>query len=358
MSGRNDRSVLVSVLLAAILVVAALAWLGFQRVGGTPDTAAETSDEVAVEGAPLEVAGSASVPPADPTNLTYQRVADPNRTIAKDAAGRTVAVFTDGARSVRLSGPVRRFAEPKFTTATVTTDAWIRLAPQEWKAGEEKAAWYKPWITAALADKAPDALAVAMQYVQGAPEQKDAKGVRFAGDADFGPFSETDPDGRAENSDFFDYLGIQYQFSDGGRSQPQADRNGDLDCSGFVRIVYGYRLGYPVRSQNTAGAGLPRRAFAMSQFGPGVAIAADKGTQVRDFNRMQNGDLVFFNLDPSDGTQADHSGIYLGVDDAGHHRFLSSRSKANGPTFGDFGGPAILDGGGHFATKFRTVRRL
>jgi hypothetical protein len=273
MSGRNDRSVLVSVLVAAVLVVAALGWLGFQRVGGTPDAVADTADEVAVEGAPLEVSGSASVPPADPANLTYQRVADPNRTIAKDAAGRTVAVFTDGARSVRLSGPVRRFAEPKFTSATVTTDAWIRLAPQEWKAGEEKAAWYKPWITAALADKSPDALAVAMQYVQGAPEQKDAKGVRFAGDADFGPFSETDPDGRAENSDFFDYLGIQYQFTDGGRSQPQADRNGDLDCSGFVRIVYGYRLGYPVRSQNTAGVGLPRRAFAMAQFGPGVAIA-------------------------------------------------------------------------------------
>jgi cell wall-associated NlpC family hydrolase len=359
MSGRNDRSVLVSVLLAGCLVVAALAWLGFQRVGGSPAEVSEAAEEAAVAGVPLEVAGSAaSVPPTDASALTYQRVADPARTIAKDAAGRTVAVFTDGARTVRLAGPVRKFAEPKFTQATVTTDAWVRLAPQEWKAGEEKAAWYKPWLTAALADRSPDALAIAMQYVQGAPEQKDAKGVRYAGDADFGPFSETDPDGRAENSDFFDYLGIQYKFPDGGRSQPQPDRSGDLDCSGYVRIVYGYRLGYPVRSQNTAGVGLPRRAFAMNQFGPGVAVAPDKGTQVRDFNKMQNGDLVFFNLDPSDGPQADHSGIYLGVDDAGHHRFLSSRSKANGPTFGDFGGPAILDGGGHFATKFRSVRRL
>lgn len=359
MSGRNDRSVLVSVLLAGCLVVAALAWLGFQRVGGSPKSTADPAEEVAVEGVPLEVAGSsASVPPADASNLVYQRAADPARTIAKDASGRVVAVFTDGARTVRLSGAVRRFAEPKFTQATVTTDAWVRLAPQEWKANEEKAAWYKPWLTAALADKSPDALAIAMQYVQGAPDQKDAKGVRIAGDADFGPFSETDPDGRAENSDFFDYLGIQYQFTDGGRSQPQPDRNGDLDCSGYVRMVYGYRMGYPVRSQNTAGVGLPRRAFAMNQFGPGVAIAADKGTQVRDLNKMQSGDLVFFNLDGTDGPQADHSGIYLGLDDSGHHRFLSSRSKANGPTLGDFGGPAILDGGGYFATKFRSVRRL
>ena len=73
---------------------------------------------------------------------------------------------------------------------------------------------------------------------------------------------------------------------------------------------------------------------------------------------MQPGDLLFFDLDPADGPQADHSGIYLGLDDAGHHRFLSSRSKANGPTFGDFGGAAILDGGGRFAARFRVARRL
>ena len=48
----------------------------------------------------------------------------------------------------------------------------------------------------------------------------------------------------------------------------------------------------------------------------------------------------------------------LGLDDAGHYRFLSSRSKANGPTFGDTGGAAILDGDGYWGQRWRTARRL
>jgi cell wall-associated NlpC family hydrolase len=354
MTMRNDRFTLVSVALAIAVLLAAGGWLVYQRVSGSPSAAAGAPSGEDEGGLAIASAG----PPvaADPSALTFKRLTDPARSVAVDPAGRTVAVFTDGARTVRLTGPVRTFKEPKFTSATVSTDAWVRLAPQEWKAGEENAAWLRPWLTTALADTGPDALAIATQYLFGMPEQKDAKGVRFAGDADFGPFSDTDPDGRAENSDFFDYLGITYRFPDGGRSTPQPDRFGDLDCSGYLRMVYGYRLGYPVRSANTAGVGLPRRAFAMAQFGPGVAVVENRG--VSALTRLQPGDLLFFDLDPADGPQADHSGIYLGLDDAGHHRFLSSRSKANGPTFGDFGGAAILDGSGHFASRFRTARRL
>jgi cell wall-associated NlpC family hydrolase len=352
----RDRFVLVSVALAIAVLLAAAGYLGFQRLSGDPAGAAGADADAAGDGAGVATAGAPAV--ADPSALTFKRLADPPRTTAVDAAGRTVAVFTDGARTVRLTGPSRTFKEPKYTNATVTTDAWIRLAPQEWKAGEESAAWFRPWLTAAIADTSPDALAVATQYLVGMPEQKDDKGIRYAGDADFGPFSETDPDGRAENSDFFDYLGITYKFPDGGRSTPQPDRFGDLDCSGFLRMVYGYRLGYPVRSANTAGVGLPRRAFAMAQFGPGVAVIPNRNTTAREHDRLQAGDLLFFNLDPSDGPQADHSGIYLGLDDAGHHRFVSSRSKANGPTLGDYGGASILDGSGRLATSFRTARRL
>jgi cell wall-associated NlpC family hydrolase len=349
----RDRFTIVSIALAIAILLAAAGYLGFRRLSSDP----------AVAGPDEDTAGVATVsagPPVgtDPTALTFKRLADPARTAAQDPGGRTVAVFTDGARTVRLTGPVRTFKEPKYTSATVSTDAWVRLAPQEWKAGEENAAWFRPWLTAALADTSPDALAIATQYLVGMPEQKDDKGVRFAGDADFGPFSETDADGRAENSDFFDYLGITYKFPDGGRSTPQPDRFGDLDCSGFLRMVYGYRLGYPVRSANTAGVGLPRRAFAMAQFGPGAVVIENRNTTVREHARLQAGDLLFFNLDPSDGPQADHSGIYLGIDDSGHHRFVSSRSKANGPTLGDYGGASILDGSGRLATTFRTARRL
>jgi len=349
---RSDRFTIVSIALAIAVLLAAGGYLGYRRLSADP---ARASADAGL----AEDAAVASGPPVvtDPSALTFERLADPPRTAALDAGGRTVAVFTDGARTVRLTGAVRTFKEPKYTSATVSTDAWIRLAPQAWKAGEETAAWFRPWLTAALADTSPDALAIATQYLVGMPEQKDGKGVRFAGDADFGPFSETDPDGRAENSDFFDYLGIQYKFPDGGRSTPQPDRFGDLDCSGFLRMVYGYRLGYPVRSANTAGVGLPRRAFAMAQFA-GVAVIENRNTTVREHARLQPGDLLFFNLDASDGPQADHSGIYLGLDDAGHHRFVSSRSKANGPTMGDYGGASLLDGSGRLAQTFRTARRL
>lgn len=41
----------------------------------------------------------------------------------------------------------------------------------------------------------------------------------------------------------------------------------------------------------------------------------------------------------------------------GHHRFLSSRKGANGPTLGNVRGQSILDGNGLFARGLRAVRR-
>lgn len=54
----------------------------------------------------------------------------------------------------------------------------------------------------------------------------------------------------------------------------------------------------------------------------------------------------------------DHGGIYLGLDDDGHRRFVSSRSTADGPTMGDTGGTSLLDDGGYYARGFRAVKRL
>jgi len=73
---------------------------------------------------------------------------------------------------------------------------------------------------------------------------------------------------------------------------------------------------------------------------------------------LQAGDLVFFDTAAGNGDQTDHSGIYLGLDDAGHYRFISSRSRADGPTFGDLGGHALLDGGGYWSVRFRAARRI
>jgi len=291
-------------------------------------------------------------------DLAVQRLATPSRTVVRDSRGVALAVFTDGARTVRLIGRVRTFSEPAFTAASVTTDAWVRLAPKAWSKGAEYAAWFRPWLTKALADTSPDVLAVAMQYVHGAPQRTNGSGLRYAGDASYGPLSASDPDGRAEGSDFLDYLGVSWTFPDRGSVSPKPDRYGDADCSGFVRLVYGYRLGYPLLGRNEPGNGLPRRAFAMSEFGPGAVVVANSGKPAGNFDRVQAGDLVFFDTDQSTANQNDHSGIYLGRDHSGHHRFVSSRSKADGPTFGDLGGAAILDGGGYWSVRFRDSRRL
>ena len=51
-------------------------------------------------------------------------------------------------------------------------------------------------------------------------------------------------------------------------------------------------------------------------------------------------------------------GIYLGLDSAGHPRFISSRKVANGPTMGDRGGASLLTGDGLYASAFREAKRL
>jgi hypothetical protein len=87
-------------------------------------------------------------------------------------------------------------------------------------------------------------------------------------------------------------------------------------------------------------------------------IVPDAGVQIKDFARLVAGDLLFFDADPNDGTRIDHVGMYLGLDVGHHHRFISSRKGANGPTLGDYRGKSILDGAGLYARSFRAVRRL
>ena len=59
-------------------------------------------------------------------------------------------------------------------------------------------------------------------------------------------------------------------------------------------MVLGYRLGYQLRGSNAPGPGLPRRAFAIEQYGPGVEIVPDERVAAADYDSLQAGDLVFF----------------------------------------------------------------
>ncbi|WP_243769680.1 C40 family peptidase [Amycolatopsis acidicola] len=296
-------------------------------------------------------------PAASSPELKITRREQPARTVVTDAAGTELATFTDGSQTVVLKGPQRTFADPRFSTATVTTTAWVRLAPEAWTAQSVNASWFTNWLDTELANTRPDVLAIATDYLDGAPTRTDDKGVAYAGDASFGPEIGTGK-GRDERSDFYDYLGEDWNFPDTRTQQAEPARYRMIDCSGFVRLVYGYRSGIPLRGTNTPGPGLPRRAWAIAEYGQGTAVIPNQNVRATDYDALQPGDLVFFNIDPYLGDQIDHAGIYLGLDSTGHHRFMSSRAKANGPTLGDLGGTSLLDDGGYYSQALRTARRL
>jgi cell wall-associated NlpC family hydrolase len=359
-SGRQGSSRAVRT--CVVLAVVGLSGFGVvqfarQQTAGDPTTPQATALAIQADGqADGGVAAGGVATPVAATGPRFDRLANPPRTVVRDQTGAVLATFTDGARTVALTGPARTFAEPRFTTATVTTTTWVRLAPEAWAPGAEKAAWFAPWFDAARKDPSPDMFAVAMQYADGAPDETNPDGLLFRGDAIFGPVA---PQGvaRLEQSDFLDYLGIPYRFPDAGKKTPKPAHRGALDCSGFVRMVYGFRLGYSLLGTNDGGPGLPRRAYAIAEKGPGVALIPNTRTRVTAYDVLQPGDLVFFEVEGG-VDQLDHVGIYVGLDSTGHHRFMSSRERANGPTFGDLGGTSLLDDGGMYSTAWRAARRI
>lgn len=288
--------------------------------------------------------------PAGGSEFRVRQQRNPARVEIRDEAGRWLATFTHGARTVAVAGPIRTFREPEHTSATVSHGVWVRLLPEPF-AGMPNL----PWLQHALRDSTADVLAIAMQYTANAPERWDDGGaLRIAGDAGYGPLLR--PGVRGEGADFNDYLGVPWQY-EGGLDRPERKQAGSLDCSGFVRMVFGYRSGVPLTLEPN-GVGIPRRSHAIFADAPGTVIVPNQGRRPRTLESLMPGDLVFFDADRRDGPALDHVGVYLGKDDAGKHRFLSSRKRANGPTLGDVGGKALLDGRGFYAGKLRAARRL
>lgn len=304
------------------------------RPPSTP-AAASTIPAISPEATPSAPSIVAETPA--PEGWTATRLASPTRTEIRDGAGNFIAEFTDGARTVSLTGPVRTWREPGVS-ASVTTNRWVRLMPAQY--GGEFGLPERTWLATKLADTSPDLLAIAFQYVAQAPAIQ-WNGLRIAGDADYGP--QLADGSRPAGSDFNDYLGIAWTYGS-IVDPPEGAEFGSLDCSGYTRMVFGYRTGVPM-ALTPNGSGLPRRS--RDQAGYGVAVAAP-----------QVGDLVFFDASADDGSDIDHVGIYLGLDSGGRRRFISSRRQANGPTMGDVGGASLLEGGGYWAAAFRTARRV
>lgn len=336
--------------LAVVGVLAVLASGGVVFLGARLAVAQQREISIGAAAQPTETEALA--------DYVVRRRVEPDRTEILTKANELVAVLTDDTRTAHLQGPERTLAEPRFTPAKVVTTVYVRLIPKKWRADAVREKWFTDWFTEALTDRSPDVLAIAMEYTYGASAKRDKKDRQYSGDAAFGPLSDIDPDGRAENSDFYDYLGISWKFPDGKQEKPSPSHRLSLDCSGFLRMVYGYRLGYPLLGGNDKGPGLPRRAYAMAAVGPGVQLMPNTGKRATDLDRLMPGDLLLFNAGPVQNAHIEHSGMYLGVDDRGHHRFISSRSQANGPTMGDLAGESILDGSGYWALRLRTARRI
>lgn len=296
---------------------------------------------------------------------SWSRLENPARSVLRGADGQIKGVFTDGARTATLTGPARTFEEPASTASRVSTTDWIRLMPQPWSEGAEKEKWFGDWYAGYAGSKEDDIFAFAFQYVAGAPDKKDKQGALYAGDANFGPLNTTGAEGgdlRLEQSDFYDFLGVPYPFRDGVVGQPEALKARSLDCSGFTRMVWGYRARYPLMSSDKSGDGLPRTANGMARSDEGVDVLPLAGITTQDrpsaIDRLQPGDLVFFKLDTRTGERLDHVGTVLGHDTEGHLIFVSSREEVNGPTIGDIGGVSRLDGNGYYAKTLRSAKRL
>jgi hypothetical protein len=288
-----------------------------------------------------------ATPVAKASRWTYRHLHHPRRVVVKDGRRRPVAVFTYGARTVNVRGPRRVLKERATTKAVVRSHTRVRLLKTPFTGVVPVS-----WLRQELDNTRPDVLHIALQYTTGAATVRDSQGHVVSSDAGYGPMVNGS---REEGSDFNDYLGVSWTY-DSGVDPSEADQRRDLDCSGFVRMVFGYRLHVPM-SLDTDGTDLPRRSAWMLESAPGVVTVPDKG-KVPSTRRLEPGDLLFFDADTGDGAAVDHVGIYLGRDNHGAPRFVSSRKSVNGPTMGDEGGNSLLSGSGTYARTWRAVRRL
>jgi cell wall-associated NlpC family hydrolase len=299
-------------------------------------------------------------------SLSYEALTNPDR-IRVTENGAWVATFTIGCYTATLAGPARAFSETfqssgATRTVTVAHSTWVRAVP-----GPVDATIDERWLSCALAANqaaTPDALAIAVQYIKGAPPIL-LGDLQIAGNASYGPLL---PNGtRDEGSDFNDYLGLRWLYPAEAPDRPEASQHRCLDCSGYMRMVWGYRhhlpdAGYPdtipLSRRPQSNTTLPRRSFELYESATGVILIENAGTQATDLDVLDVGDLVFFDVESDDGARLDHVGMYLGPDVSGARRFISSRETADGPTLADAGGRSILNGTGTYARRFRAARRL
>ncbi|MFC8764093.1 NlpC/P60 family protein [Streptomyces sp. NPDC057193] len=275
------------------------------------------------------------------------------------------ALANDGCTNLPVKLTVSRFEVTDATweaPPTVTHSDWVRVLDQPFDGTWTPAV--EAQIRAWAGSTAPDVLAYAAMFLPGAPAVNagagTAAGKQVLGQAGYGYL---DPQGnRYEGADFHEYMNLGWTFPDGTYTGPSSKQVGNLDCSGYTRMVFGYHHKVPLAAgSDTSGTRLPRKSRDMVDHAPGVRVDRTAGGTPPAAAQLQPGDLVLFNADSGDDSTTvtvDHVGIYLGRDTNGRRRFLSSRKTGNGPTMSDLAGSSTLDGTGTYATKLHTVHRI
>jgi cell wall-associated NlpC family hydrolase len=293
-----------------------------------------------------------------PCRYTQVALSSPTRTEVRDSANNWLATYTNNSYTVKVKGPSRTFSEPVFTETnttqySVTTNVWQRVLKSKFT-GTVDEAQLENW----LADSSPDTLALAMQYVYGA-STVNVGNIRMSDNAEYGA---------GAGADFNDYLGISWNYGTyGGTDSPETGEFGEMDCSGYVRMIFGYRQGMTLTLNTRPGVAIPRTSAEQCNTADSLGVTLVPNTGVKpsssNYSKLTAGDLVCFDATP-DGT-IDHIGMYLGQDSGGHYRFLSSRNSLLGPTMNDSGvssppcySPSTLDGCGWAPDGWRSAVRF
>jgi len=332
-------------------------------------TACSTDSVGPASDAPIRTGKSASIASTTTMVGRFELVTSGDVTTVSTVNGSAktwVATFTADTRTVTMSGDTRTFTE---NSISVSHNTWVRLLDAPFNGNVDTT-----WINARLAENTTtsnvkDVLAHAMDYL-------DAGTLN----AKYGP------DATTEGSDFNDYLGIDYTYTphwstslnklvSSWKDGYETSRAGALDCSGYMRMIWGYRMGMTMCfnvNPNDPNGRLPRRSYQLWDNAPGRKVMTDYtwdgSTAATKLEALRVGDLVFFNADTvgtDEKTRVDHVGMYIGRDSSNNMRFIHSRKSDNvGPTFTkDLNGKSILsnDGTGQYLYYVRSLvgaRRL
>lgn len=258
---------------------------------------------------------------------------------------------------------------------TITHAWWVRLLDEPFDGVTVPADWLKRYVDA----DDEDILSLAMGYIANAPAvsmwSTDAYrldppiervyGAQWGGNASYGPRDSAGA--RIEGGDWNDYIGVtvNYPLSNGGTTvdPPEVDQFQCIDCSGYVRTVFGMRAGYGLQIAADWPDRFPRTSRLIADSGPGLLVMEVAGATPTDPERalVMIGDIVNFDATSDPGEeegQIDHDGIFMGADNNGGLRFISSRKTANGPTMSDIGGASLFSGGGLYSLTLRSARRV